>query len=164
MRFAHRLCCMAIVATGMVAAAPAHAGKTTYSMPVSASVINGCTISALPLVFMVPVPTNLNVDSTSTLTVRCSPNIPFTIDIDTGLYANGINRRVRNASVNAFINYDVYRDPPRSQVWGTGQAKNVSGNSGPTGRVTVPVYGRLASSANLKAGAYTDTLTVTISF
>ncbi len=150
--------------TTLVAAAPAHAGKATYAMPVSASVVNGCTINALPLVFMVPVPTNLNVDATTALTVRCSPQVPFTVDIDAGLHANGINRRVRNAAANAYINYDVYRDPPRSQVWGTGQAKNVSLNSGLTGLVVIPVYGRLASSTRLQAGNYTDTLTVTITF
>lgn len=164
MRFAHRQCCIALAATGLVAAVPAHAGKATYTMPVRATVINGCTVSALPLVFMVPVPTNLNVDSSTTVTVACTPNIPFTVDIDTGLYANGINRRVFNAAASAYINYDVYRDPPRSQVWGTGGAKNVTGNSGITGVVVLPVYGRLASSTKLKAGNYSDTLTVTISF
>ncbi|MDE2434651.1 MAG: spore coat protein U domain-containing protein [Sphingomonadales bacterium] len=155
---------LALAAAGVLAAAPAHARRATYTMPASVTVINGCTISALPLIFNVPVPTNLNVDSSTTITAKCTPNIPFTIDIDTGLYGNGINRRVYNATAKAYINYDVYRDPPRSQVWGTGGAKNVSGNSGLTGLVVLPVYGRLASSTKLQAGNYRDTLTVTISF
>jgi spore coat protein U-like protein len=104
------------------------------------------------------------VDSATTVPIACTPNIPFTLDIDQGLYDNGINRRVFNASANAFINYDVYKDPPRSQVWGTGGAKNVTGNSGATGIVVLPVYGRLASSARLKAGNYRGTLTETIGF
>ncbi|PKB14025.1 spore coat protein U-like protein [Novosphingobium kunmingense] len=164
MRFAHRLCCIFVSATGLVAAMPSHAGQTTYTMPVSASVINGCTINALPLTFIAPAASNPAINSITSLTVQCTPNIAFTIDIDTGLYGNGINRRVRHTTSNAYINYDVYRDPPRSQVWGTGQAKNVTGNSGPTGTVVVPVYGRLGATNNLRAGAYTDTLTVTISF
>ena len=148
----------------MLTASPAYAGRATYTMPVQAQVINGCTVNALPLIFNVPVPTNLNVDSSTTVTIACTPNIPFTLDIDNGLYANGINRRVFNAAANAYISYDVYKDPPRSQVWGTGGAKNVTGNSGATGIVVMPVYGRLASSARLKAGNYRDTLTVTINF
>jgi spore coat protein U-like protein len=148
----------------MLAAAPAQAGRANYTMSATATIINGCTVNALPLIFNVPVPTNLNVDSSTTVSIACTPNIPFTIDIDTGLYGNGINRRVFNPTANAFINYDVYKDPPRSQVWGTGGAKNVAGNSGATGRVILPVYGRLASSTKLKAGNYRDTLTVTISF
>ena len=164
MRFAHRQGLIVLAATAMLAAAPAHAGRATYTMPVRAQVINGCTVNVLPLVFNIPVPTNLNVDALTTITIACTPNIPFTLDIDTGLYANGINRRVFNAAVNAYINYDVYKDPPRSQVWGTGGAKNVAGNSGITGVVVLPVYGRVASSKTLKAGSYRDTLTVTISF
>jgi len=164
MRFAHRTVWVASVVAALLAAAPASAGRATYTMPATATIVNGCTLEALPLIFNVPTPTNANVDSSTSVTVTCTPNIAFTLDIDTGLYGNGINRRVYNATANAYINYDVYKDPPRSQVWGTGGAKNVSGNSGVTGIVVVPVYGRLASSAKLKAGNYNDTLTVTISF
>ena len=164
MRFAHRQGLIALAAAALLAAAPAHAGRTTYTMPASATIINGCTVNALPLIFNVPVPTNLNVDSSTTITIACTPNIAFTLDIDTGLYGTGINRRVFNAAANAYINYDVYKDPPRSQVWGTGGSKNLAGNSGITGVVILPVYGRLASSSKLKAGNYRDTLTVTISF
>jgi spore coat protein U-like protein len=126
--------------------------------------LSSCTLSAAPLIFMIPVPTNANVDSTSAITIKCPPNTAFTIDIDTGLYPNGINRRVYNAVANAYINYDVYKDPPRSAVWGTGGARNVGGNSGPTGTALLTVYGRVASVKTLKAGGYNDTLTVTVTF
>ena len=116
------------------------------------------------LIFMIPVPTNANVDSTSTIQIKCPPNTAFTVDIDGGLHSQGINRRVYNAPNNAYINYDVYKDPPRSAVWGTGGAKNFAGNSGLTGISLVPVYGRVASVKTLQAGGYNDTLTVTVSF
>ncbi|MDE2410597.1 MAG: spore coat protein U domain-containing protein [Sphingomonadales bacterium] len=164
MRFAHRQCCIGIVAAAMLAATPAYAGRTTYTVPVSVTVLSGCTVVALPLVFNIPVPINGNVDSATSIAVRCTPNTAFVLDIDNGLHANGVNRRVFNATANAFIKYDIFKDPPHSNVWGTGSAKNLSGNSGPTGLVTYPVYGRVSSSTNLKAGGYTDTLTVTINF
>ena len=149
-----------------VLAAPAGAapGRATNQIRVSVNPISGCTVSAAPLAFFIPVPTNLNVDSTSSITIKCAPNTAFTIDIDRGLYNNGINRRVFNAPNNAYINYDVYKDPPRSAVWGTGGAQNVPGNSGLTGIALLTVYGRVASVKTLKAGSYTDQLTVTISF
>ena len=148
-----------------LAASPcAAAGRATNQFRVSVSPINSCTVSATPLIFLIPVPTNLNVDATSTIAIKCPPNIAFTIDIDTGLYSNGINRRVYNAGYNAYINYDVYKDPPRSAVWGTGGVKNVAGNSGPTGIALRTVYGRVASVKTLKSGSYRDTLTVTITF
>ena len=148
-----------------LAASPcAAAGRATNQFRVSVNPIASCTVSAAPLIFLIPVPTNINVDSTSTITVKCPRNTAFTIDIDTGLYSNGINRRVYNAGYNAYINYDVYKDPPRSAVWGTGGAKNVAGNSGLTGIALLTVYGRVASVKTLKSGSYRDTLTVTISF
>ena len=148
-----------------LAASPcAAAGRATNQFRVSVNPIASCTVSAAPLIFLIPVPTNINVDSTSTITVKCPRNTAFTIDIDTGLNSNGINRRVYNAGFNAYINYDVYKDPPRSAVWGTGGAKNVAGNSGLTGTVLIPVYGRVASVKTLKSGSYRDTLTITVTF
>ena len=148
-----------------LAASPcAAAGRATNQFRVSVNPISSCTVSATPLIFLIPVPTNTNVDSTSTISVKCPPNTAFTIDIDTGLYSNGINRRVYNAGYNAYIHYDVYKDPPRSAVWGTGGARNVAGNSGVTGIVLRTVYGRVASVKTLKSGSYRDTLTVTITF
>ncbi|MDP3675171.1 MAG: spore coat U domain-containing protein [Novosphingobium sp.] len=140
------------------------AGRATSQIAVSVRPISSCTVVASPLIFMIPVPTNTNVDSTSSISIKCPPNTAFTVDIDTGLYPNGINRRVFNAAANAYINYDVYKDPPRSAVWGTGGARNVGGNSGLTGISLMTVYGRVASVKTLKAGGYNDTLTVTVTF
>lgn len=151
-------------ACALVASPCAAAGRATNQFLVSVNPVSSCTVSAAPLIFLIPVPTNLNVDSTSTITIRCPPNTAFTVDIDRGLYNNGINRRVYNAGYNDYINYDVYKDPPRSAVWGTGGARNVGGNSGPTGVGLLTVYGRVNSVKTLKSGSYTDTLTVTVTF
>ena len=151
-------------ACALVASPCAAAGRATNQFQASVSPISSCTVSAAPLAFFIPVPTNLNVDSTTTITVKCPPQTAFTVDIDTGLYSNGINRRVFNAGYNAYINYDVYKDPPRSAVWGTGGAKNVAGNSGLTGVSVMTVYGRVAAVKSLQSGSYNDTLTVTVTF
>jgi spore coat protein U-like protein len=154
----------AVGAQALATPAYAASGRATNQMPVSVSPLSSCTVVATPMIFLIPVPTNANVDSTSTITIACPRNTAFTVDIDTGLYPNGINRRVFNAAANAYINYDVYKDPPRSAVWGTGGARNVGGNSGATGTALLTVYGRVASVKTLKAGGYNDTLTVTVTF
>ncbi len=132
----------------------------------TARVISGCTVAATPLSWTVLVPTNSDIDNTATVTVRCNPNTAFTVDINTGLNSPGGSgqRRVRNVTLNAFIKYEVYRNAARSQVWGTGAGQNYSGNSGATGTVVIPAYGRLNSVNSLRAGGYTDTLTVTVNF
>lgn len=161
---------IAVVLAGAFAltATPCMAGKATYTMPVSVNVISGCTVSAAPLVFMMPVPANTTFDSTSTITVRCNPNLPYTIDIDDGLNpqgGSGSKRRVRHSTIaTALMSYDIYKDPPRSQVWGRGNTRNLAGNSGPTGTVIYPVYGRLTGKTGIPAGNYGDLLTITINF
>ena len=139
-------------------------GRATNQFRVSVNPIASCTVGATPLVFFVPVPANADFDNTATITVKCPPNTAYVVDIDNGLNPQGINRRVFNAVANAYLTYDVYKDPPRSQVWGKGSLKNVSGNSGVTGLFVYTVYGRLNAKASMKAGGYRDTLTITVTF
>lgn len=164
MRVPIRLICVAAAAAGMAAAAPAQAGQATQTLPVSATVLNSCTVTAQPLVWTVNVPTNADIDITGSVAVRCPPNTAFLVEMDNGLHAAGNNRRVRNVTLNAHIRYGVFKNPARTQAWRTGAAGGLSGNSGATGTTVLPVYARLQSSNNLRAGGYTDTITVTITF
>lgn len=148
-----------------LAASPCAAAKrATNQFRVSVNPVSSCTVGATPLVFVVPLPVNANFDSTALLSVKCPPNTAYVIDIDNGLNPQGVNRRVFNAVANDYLTYDVYKDPPRSQVWGKGNLKNVSGNSGLTGLFVYTVYGRLNAKSNMKAGGYRDTLTITVTF
>ena len=148
----------------MLSASPCLAAKATYTMPVSVNVTAGCTVSATPLVFMMPVPTNATIESTAAITVVCTPNMAYTIDLDNGLNAQGNNRQVRHSTLNATMFYDIHKDPPRSQIWGRGNTRNLPGNSGPTGVRVYPVYGRLTGKASTPAGNYSDLVTVTVNF
>ena len=152
-------------ALALVATPCAANGRATNQFQVTTAVVSGCTVSATPMMFFVPVPANINVSSTSTLTLRCSPNVAYSIDIDAGLNPQGaIRRRVANAAKTQFLNYDIFKDPPRSQVWGRGNLKNVAGNSGATGQVVYTVYGLLYAQSTMTAGGYRDTLTITVTF
>lgn len=164
MRLPIRQICVAVAAAWVVAAAPAQAGRATQTMPVSVTVLSGCTVSASPLNWNVPVPVNGDLDSSTIVTVRCPPNTAFVVEMDNGLHAAGPNRRVRNATLNAHIRYDVYKNAARTQPWGSGPTRSLAGNSGLTGTAVLPVYGRLQSNRSLRAGGYTDTVTVTINF
>jgi len=103
------------VALGVVGTA-ASAGQTTGTLPASITVFTGCSLVTRPLTFDATVITGNNpIDATTTITVKCTPNTNFTVDIDNGLNASGnsSNRQMRSAT-GGLLAYDVYRDSPRT--------------------------------------------------
>lgn len=149
------------------AGGPALAGQVTNTLPASVRVYTGCSLQTRPLTFDASQIVSNQIDSTSTITIRCTPNTDFSIDIDKGLNANGnsSNRQMRNVNTGALLAYDVYRDSPRSNVWGTGALKNaVTGNSGAGAPMDIVLYGRVKNPGRIAAGDYKDTLTVTLNF
>jgi spore coat protein U-like protein len=155
----------ATAAAFSAAAAPASAGKNTNTLPVVVRVVTGCSLQTFPLTFDASAIVGNNpIDATTHVLVKCTPNTSYSIDIDKGLNANGVNRRMFSASTGTYVAYDVYRDSPRTNVWGTGQLKNVTGNSGTGLPLDVLIYGRVPNTGKISAGDYKDTLVVTLNF
>lgn len=162
-----RLAAWGTVAALGAGSVPALAGQTTSTLPASVRVYTGCSLVTRPLTFDASQIVSNQIDSTATITVRCTPNTDFSIDIDKGLNANGnsANRQMRNVITGALLAYDVYRDSPRSNVWGTAALKTgVTGNSGTGAPIDIVLYGRVKSTGKIAAGDYKDTLTVTLNF
>jgi spore coat protein U-like protein len=161
-----------MMAAGLAAAfcavgTPALAGQATNTLPVAVTVATGCTLQTRPLMFDATGIVGSNpIDATTTITVKCTPNTNYDVDIDTGLHANGnsANRRMFSASTNSYVSYDVYRDSPRNKVWGRGGNRNVTGNSGTGAPLDIMLYGRVKNTGKIAAGDYLDTLTVTLNF
>jgi spore coat protein U-like protein len=157
-----------VVAGGLLAAGtPALAGTTTNTLPVRLKVTDGCSLQTSDLMFVSQTPIiGLIIDSTATLTVKCTPNTAYTVDIDDGLQPQGNNKRQMVSAGGARIPYNVYFDAARSasRVWGKGTGKNYVGNSGTGATQLIPVYGRVVLAALIPAGGYKDTLVVTLNF
>ena len=116
------------------------------------------------MTFVLPaVVTNDTLDTTSTITIKCSPNTDFVIDLDDGLHMKANKRRMHDPAVG-YVDYEVYRDSPRSKVWKKGRFDGVVGNSGAGGSLDFVLYGRVANATKIKSGGYKDTLTVTLNF
>ena len=103
---------------------PAFAGQQTANLNVTASVSAVCTISTVTVAFGAydPVVTNAATDlnGTGTLTVACTKGAAATIDLGVGNNLSGGSRRM--GSGTDFLNYALYKDAARSQVWGTAMA------------------------------------------
>lgn len=84
------------------------------------------------------------------------------VALDSGTNGSRKSRAMRSGAGDR-INYQLYRNPERKQVWGTGKsALEVSLDQRGSGRV--PVYGTVLGGQSVPAGDYSDTVNVTLSF
>jgi len=121
-----------------------------------------CTVTALPVVFGAYNPlSSQNVDGTGSVTIACVPASAYVVSLSTGL---GTYSTRRMTSGSYAINYNLYVDAARSVVWGDGSG-STSRVSDSAASATYPVHGRIPGSQSAAGvGAYTDTITVTVTF
>jgi spore coat protein U-like protein len=165
-----RLTRLAIAAASVcaLAAAPGIAaaqGTATASMAVSVDITANCTVSAEPLAFgSVGAGEAPAAGATSSIEVACGGEVPFTVALDDGQnYADG-TRRAIDPATGAYLAYEIYSDPARTQRWGASGAETVVDVTDADGTVRLTAYGAIAGDTQLAAGSYGDLVTVTTNF
>lgn len=130
-----------------------------------------CTVSATTVAFGSYNPFNAsNTDSTGTISVACSGLgvlVNYTIKLSTG--GSGSYSPRRMSSGGNTLNYNLYTTSGRTTTWGDGTGGTGTISDGYTlsiGTTTRPytVYGRVPALQNVRSGAYTDTITVTVDY
>ena len=144
----------------------ANAGTVTGVLNVTATISGACTIvTPATLAFGNIVSTNsATTDFTGLLFVNCTATLPYSIGINnTGNAASG---RTMNdgAATPHFLNYEIYTNIGRTAVWGTTIGTDTAPGTGSGSATSIPVYGRVLVQTTPPAGAYTDSLTVTVTF
>ena len=138
------------------------------NMTVSANVVAACQLTSVPTIaFGVLNPTADN-DAQGTITWVCTNGFNTVIRLDggnTGL----INGREMSNGATGTLDYQLFTDPGRTTVFGDGTGGSVVAAANGLGYGSpqnVIVYGRVlqADAAAATAGAYTDTVDVTIVF
>ena len=105
------------------------------------------------------------IDSTGTISINCSGNARnVAITISSGQSGSYGARTLRKAG--EALAYNLYVDANRSTVWGNGSGGSQSYVVNPPNNVDVDltVYGRVPPSQDISAGAYADSVTVTVNF
>ena len=101
-----------------------------------------------------------DLDGVGNVSVRCDSAVPFTLSLDPG---GGSYADRRMSGPAGSLHYNLYTDASRAIVWGDGSAgTNTVSGSGPAAEI--PIYGRMPSRQNAGAGAYADTIVVTITY
>jgi spore coat protein U-like protein len=159
--------CLALSLNGAAFASVAAASTATTVIPVSAVVIDSCTVLATPLAFG-----NYNslsggmVDAVSLVTPICTIGTAYSVSLDAG-QGSGATPAVRrlNGNDGATLNYSIYTDASRHTVWGDNSGgtawKTGSGSGSPQ---SIMMYGRIPASQPTVAGVYSDIVTVTLTY
>lgn len=131
-----------------------------------------CSAVATPIVFSnYDIFSTLPLDTTATLTVTCTnPDkkpVQMTVSLSAGNSGNFNPRQMTYAGAGVPMNYYLFIDPSRTTIFGDG--------TGGTGTFTsivsratsfsTTIYGRVpAQQTLLKAGSYSDSLVVTVTW
>jgi spore coat protein U-like protein len=123
-----------------------------------------CTISSSGLNFGVYDSLSvINTNGTGTLSVDCNgQRIPHTIALSEGI-SGSFSPRTMASGVRR-LQYNLYIDAARTNVWGDGIAAGTSTLAGEATTAIYTVYGRIPSQQKASAGIYTDNIIVTVTF
>jgi spore coat protein U-like protein len=160
----------ALLAAGLAASLPgALAATATTTFQVTASVATQCTVTAVDLLFGPVNPLGADVDQTTSVTVRCTKNTPYTVGLNAGATTGAtIAQRLMANGVDT-MNYNLFTDAARTTIWGNSAVAPtwVSGTGAGLGTAQVlTVYGRVPTGqTNLAVGSYSEpTITVTVTY
>ncbi|WP_250508675.1 spore coat U domain-containing protein [Caballeronia sp. GACF4] len=158
---------IAIVASTVAVATPsAFAGNKTATFDVTLNVQDDCSISANPLNFGDTGALTDNVDQSSNLAVTCTSGTPYNVALDAGTAAGSLiaKRKLVNATGDASVNFNLYRDAARTKLWGQQTGIDTASGIGNGDSQSLVVYGRVPSQTTPAAGTYSSTVTATVVF
>jgi len=105
------------------------------------------------------------VDADGGIDVTCALNVPYLIRLDPGGHSQGgfLPRRMILSGGAYLLDYNLYRDSARTQIWGDGTNTTYVLSALGTGlKQSLLVYGRMPGSQRVAPGSYGDVITVTI--
>lgn len=135
---------------------------TSTTLAVSATVLSTCIVAAVPLVFGNY--TGAELDSTATITVTCTNGTVYDVGLDEG-GASGATVTTRKMQyLTNTLSYSLYRDASRTENWGETIGTDVVHATAGLAPTVHTVYGRIPASQYVTAGAYIDTVNVTVTY
>jgi spore coat protein U-like protein len=160
---------LATVAAGVLLAlaGPAQAAQKQSNFQVTATVLENCTISATDLAFGNWLG-DTDVASQSTITVRCTLNTDYAVNLSGGSTSGDPLDRQMTSGGPVNIHYNLYTDAAHQQLWsdGSNNTFNQKGTgAGMNQSDSFVVHGRIRAADNtaaFEAGGYADTVTATV--
>ncbi len=140
----------------------AHAATATSTIAVTATVLSFCSLTALPLAFGNY--SSAAVNATTTLAVLCTVGTTYNVGLDLG-QGSGATLSQRKMTFNtSVLGYGLFADAAHSVIWGSTVGTNTQTGTGTGLTQTLTVYGQIPANQVVAPGAYTDTVTATITY
>lgn len=153
---------LSVLALGL-ASTSAIAATTTATFGVSATVQATCLVSATPLAFGTY--TGAVANSTSTVSVTCTNTTPYNVGLSAGLATGAtVTTRQMTGPASALLNYALFSDSSRTLNWGQTIATDTVAGTGNGAAQDITVYGQAAAGQYVAPGAYSDTITATVTY
>lgn len=154
-----------LAAAFAIAPSLAHAGTDTDTFDVTATVLATCEITAQDLAFgnYDPVAAS-NLDAATTLSVTCTSGTSYQIGLNLG-GGSGASTATRYMTQGGdTLSYTLYQDSGRTTLWGETLSTDTLSGIGTGSSAVVDVYGRIPMQQAAPAGAYSDTILVTVTW
>ena len=150
-------------AAALAGPSTAIAATATATMGVTATVQATCLVSATDVAFGIY--TGALTSATSTISVTCTNTTPYTVGLSAGVSAGAtVATRKMTGPSAALLGYGLYQDAAYTLNWGTTVSTDTEAGTGTGSQQGVTVYGRVPAGQYVAPGAYTDTITATVTF
>lgn len=155
------LCCAAWV--GLCAAA--HAATASDSFQVTATVVTSCEVTATDLGFGAYDPVVATpLDASTTIEVRCTNGAGYVIALGAGIGSGATTASRRMTAGGDTLVYSLYQNAGRTTLWGDNAGVDTVAGTGSGAAQVLTIYGRAPARQTSPAGAYADTITVTLTY
>jgi spore coat protein U-like protein len=157
---------LGILALGL-ASTSAYATTTTGTMVVTATIAADCSVSTNPLGFGTYTATSPST-ATANISVTCTNTTTYDIGLDPGTSTSAtVTTRAMEVGGGTFtpvLNYGLYQDSGHSTNWGQTVSTDTLHKTGSGSAQSWTIYGLIPSGQYQTPGAYTDTVTATITW
>lgn len=139
------------------------AATATTTFAVTATVQATCLVSATAMAFGTY--SGVTANSSSTVSVTCTNTTPYNVGLSAGLATGAtVTTRKMTGPGSALLGYSLFSDSARTVNWGQTVGTDTLSGSGNGSAQALTVYGQVAAGQYLAPGAYTDTITATVTY
>jgi spore coat protein U-like protein len=135
----------------------------TTDFTVTVTVAKACTVSATALAFGTYSGSLINANST--LTVTCTKTTAYNVGLNAGTATGAtVTTRKMTGPASATLGYSLYQNSTHTTNWGNTVGTNTVAGTGTGAAQLLTVYGQVPAGQYPAPGAYSDTITVSVTY